>query len=158
MKLTDETIIEIRKRRVAGASLATLAHDYGISESMVSLITRGKRHSDVDGPLVSKYRRDTRQKSRAKRIKKKKIIDKEINRKRGLLSSTKQVFRAIVFYWGSMGFSPSIRELVELTDLSSTSVINYHLIILEQFGYITRVPGFARSIVVKKDLIKFPPS
>ena len=50
-KLTDEQIIEIRKRRANGARQVDLARDYGVSGGQISMIVRGKRWADVGGPI-----------------------------------------------------------------------------------------------------------
>ncbi len=42
-KLTDEETIEMRAKRAAGASLATLAKAYGVSKMTVSMVCSGKR-------------------------------------------------------------------------------------------------------------------
>jgi repressor LexA len=46
------------------------------------------------------------------------------------------------------GCAPSIRELVIATDITSTSVVSYHLSRLELKGYIRRQPGVSRTIEV----------
>lgn len=48
-------------------------------------------------------------------------------------------------------FSPTVREIREGLDFSSTSVVEYHLRKLEQAGDITRAKHKARSIVLKED-------
>jgi predicted transcriptional regulator len=45
--------------------------------------------------------------------------------------------------------SPSIRELQEITKISSSSVLRYHLMILEYRGDIERIPRIARGIILK---------
>lgn len=56
-KLTPAQIIEMRKSRAAGAKLAQLATDYGISHTHVGLICAGKTHADIGGPITIKFRR-----------------------------------------------------------------------------------------------------
>ena len=46
------------------------------------------------------------------------------------------------------GYSPTLREIGGATGISSTYVVHYHLIGLEERGLITRKPGAARSVVV----------
>ena len=48
---TESTITYIRKLRLSGMSLRELAGMFGISESFVSLIARGKRHKSAGGPI-----------------------------------------------------------------------------------------------------------
>lgn len=56
-----------------------------------------------------------------------------------------QVLRAIASYSAIHGYSPSIRELVKMTDLSSTSTVNYHLRKLTNEGMLYRRPYLARA-------------
>lgn len=46
--------------------------------------------------------------------------------------------------------SPTVREIGEACDVSSTYVVDYNLARLEEKGYITREPGKARSIRVRR--------
>lgn len=46
------------------------------------------------------------------------------------------------------GYSPTVREICDGCGVSSTSVVAYHLALLEGAGRITRVPAIARSIRV----------
>ena len=46
------------------------------------------------------------------------------------------------------GAAPTIREIVEQVGISSTSVVSYHLKMLEDAGRIQRPFGAARAIVV----------
>lgn len=46
------------------------------------------------------------------------------------------------------GCAPSIRELMDATDITSTSVVSYHLGRLELKGYIRRQSGISRSIEI----------
>lgn len=45
------------------------------------------------------------------------------------------------------GFSPAIRELGRAVEISSTSVVNYHLTKIKEAGYIQSDPMTTRSIV-----------
>lgn len=44
------------------------------------------------------------------------------------------------------GLSPSIRDIMTITGITSSSVVRYYLVTLEERGDITRYPGYARSI------------
>jgi repressor LexA len=44
------------------------------------------------------------------------------------------------------GYPPSIREIGEATDISSTSVVTYYLKQLEEWGYIEREAKFSRAL------------
>ena len=46
----------------------------------------------------------------------------------------------------SKGYPPSIREIGEATDISSTSVVTYYLKQLEEWGYIEREAKFSRAL------------
>jgi repressor LexA len=60
----------------------------------------------------------------------------------------------------SKGYPPSIREIGEATDISSTSVVTYYLKQLEEWGYIERDAKFSRALrlsgSVTHNLIKIP--
>ena len=63
-------------------------------------------------------------------------------------STTAAVLQAIQAFWAEEGFSPSIRDVMDATGITSTSVVRYHLLKLEQAGVIERTPGVARSYVI----------
>ncbi len=58
------------------------------------------------------------------------------------------------------GFPPSIREIGEAADISSTSVVTYYLKQLTEMGLIERDPKFSRAVrpthVPSKDLYRIP--
>ena len=60
----------------------------------------------------------------------------------------------------SKGYPPSIREIGEATDISSTSVVTYYLKQLEEWGYIERDAKFSRALRLSgpttHNLIKIP--
>jgi len=62
--------------------------------------------------------------------------------------STRQyeVLKAIKEHRARYGFSPTLRELMNITGISSTSVIAYYIRTLEREGLVVRVPNIARSI------------
>lgn len=49
-------------------------------------------------------------------------------------------------YQETYGYAPSLRELMELTGASSTSVVSYRLKRLESDGLVKRSPRLARAI------------
>jgi repressor LexA len=51
------------------------------------------------------------------------------------------------------GYPPTIREIGEATDISSTSVVNYNLNALKKEGYIIRDPTVSRGIRLKESLV-----
>jgi repressor LexA len=54
-------------------------------------------------------------------------------------------------YQKQVGYPPSIREICEETNISSTSVVNYYLDQLENWGYIKREKNISRGITMLKD-------
>ncbi len=63
--------------------------------------------------------------------------------------------KSILVFMGSFqkkfGYPPSIREICEETSISSTSVVNYYLDQLENWGYIKREKNISRGITLLKD-------
>ena len=66
-------------------------------------------------------------------------------------NSTAAVLEAIKAFWIAEGFSPSIRDIMEATGISSTCVVQYHIHKLAGAGTIKRTPGIARSYVLIED-------
>lgn len=60
----------------------------------------------------------------------------------------KEVFDFIVDYWQKHKFSPSLRDIMDGTSLTSTSWVNWHLDKLEESGYIQREPMKSRTITI----------
>lgn len=58
-KLTDEQIVLIRERRAAGARQKDLAEQFGVTDGLISMIVRGLRWPNVEGPIQTerKYNR-----------------------------------------------------------------------------------------------------
>jgi repressor LexA len=58
------------------------------------------------------------------------------------------------------GYPPSIREIGEATDISSTSVVTYYLKQLEEWGYIERDAKFSRALrltgAVNRNMFSIP--
>jgi SOS-response transcriptional repressor LexA len=61
-------------------------------------------------------------------------------------ATREKIMEAIMDFWKANGFSPSIRDIMEHTSISSTSVVNYHLRILQREGRIRRQLNVSRSI------------
>ena len=49
-------------------------------------------------------------------------------------------------FWEDMGYPPTVRDIVNGCNISSTSVVDYNLSILEREGYIRRHSGISRGI------------
>jgi len=63
------------------------------------------------------------------------------------LSSKQQQIMAFIYHFGvDGGYPPSIRDIVSGCGISSTSVVDYNLNILEKEGYIRRHHGVSRGI------------
>jgi len=63
-------------------------------------------------------------------------------------STTDLVLEAIKMFWHEKGYSPSIRDIMEATGISSTSVVHYHILKLERAGVISRTVRVARSYIL----------
>ena len=67
-------------------------------------------------------------------------------RKAGLGERHKNILKFLEKFQNENGFPPSIREIGENTDISSTSVVNYYLNQLEEMHYIERESNVSRGI------------
>jgi len=56
-------------------------------------------------------------------------------------------------FWGEHHYPPSVRDILEGCGVSSTSVVDYNLDILEREGYIRRHSGISRGIELLTDAI-----
>ena len=61
---------------------------------------------------------------------------------------TEAILKFIKDYQLEKGRPPTIREICAACDISSTSVVNYHLGKLEASGHISREPKLSRAIKV----------
>ena len=69
---------------------------------------------------------------------------------KGLSSRPQQIINFIRRFWAETGYhSPTVREIVSGCQLSSTSVADYNLDILEREGYIRRHRGISRGIELR---------
>jgi len=57
------------------------------------------------------------------------------------VTATERVLRVVREYIDLHGYAPSIRDVQEWADISSTSLVVYHLQKLEREGKLTRGPG-----------------
>ncbi|MFZ3150212.1 MAG: transcriptional repressor LexA [Anaerolineaceae bacterium] len=71
-------------------------------------------------------------------------------RKSGLSIRHKKILAFLETYQQEKGFPPSIREIGNQTQISSTSVVNYYLNQLEEMGYIERSSNVSRGINLLK--------
>jgi len=67
---------------------------------------------------------------------------------KALSSRQQHIIEFINRFWREKKFPPTVRDIVNGCGISSTSVADYNLGILERNGYINRQPGISRSIML----------
>jgi repressor LexA len=67
-------------------------------------------------------------------------------RKPGLSERQKKILQVLESFQDKNGYPPSIREICDLADISSTSVVNYYLEQLQEMNYIERDTRVSRGI------------
>jgi repressor LexA len=67
-------------------------------------------------------------------------------RRKGLSDRQKKILEVVQSFQKENGYPPAIREICDLANISSTSVVNYYLDQLEDMGYIERDEGVSRGI------------
>jgi repressor LexA len=73
-------------------------------------------------------------------------------RSKTLSERQKRILEVLERFQDHNGYPPSIREICEKTDISSTSVVNYYLDQLEDMGYIERDRRVSRGVRLLKSL------
>jgi len=73
-------------------------------------------------------------------------------RTKGLSERQKRILETLERFQTQNGYPPSIREICEKTNISSTSVVNYYLNQLEETGYIERDGRVSRGIRLLRPL------
>jgi uracil-DNA glycosylase len=53
-KLTDEDVLDARRRRAAGERISTLAAEYGVTETTIASVCRGESWKHVGGPITKR--------------------------------------------------------------------------------------------------------
>jgi len=71
-------------------------------------------------------------------------------KQKGLNDKHKKVLNVLKYYNEEVGYPPTIREICDRANLSSTSVANYYLERLEEKGYIERDRGVSRGLRLVK--------
>jgi len=74
---------------------------------------------------------------------------------RSLSDRQRRILDFIAAYTSEHGFPPSIREIGQAVGISSTSVVDYNLRVLEREGHIRRARDVSRGVVV--DSSRTPP-
>ncbi len=68
-----------------------------------------------------------------------------------------RIFEYIRRFFDERGYAPTVRDILKGCDISSTSLVQYHLNVLEREGQIRRDPEVFRSIqLVEKDILEVP--
>ncbi len=65
---------------------------------------------------------------------------------KALSSRQQSIIDFVHRFWSDTGYPPTVRDIVSGCDISSTSVVDYNLDILEREGYIRRHSGISRGI------------
>ena len=73
-------------------------------------------------------------------------------KKAGLSERHKKILKFLELFQVENGYPPSIREIGENTNITSTSVVNYYLKQLEEMQYIERENNVSRGIRLIRDL------
>ena len=68
-----------------------------------------------------------------------------------------EILAYIIMFKTMHGISPTVQEIKDALNVSSKSVVNYHLNALEESGYITRYDSTARSIQVVGEKWSYEP-
>jgi repressor LexA len=63
----------------------------------------------------------------------------------------KRILDYIIEFTRARGYAPSVRDVADGCDISSSSLAQYHLKVLERQGYIHRDPEISRSIALVKN-------
>lgn len=67
---------------------------------------------------------------------------------RNLTPKQEEIFNIIKDFINENGYSPTIREICDLSSRNSTSTISDYLMILKEKGYITYKNGKSRTIKI----------
>ncbi len=72
-------------------------------------------------------------------------------RRKELSDRQVRILEVLDDFQSKYGYPPSIREICDKANISSTSVVNYYLDQLQEMGYIERDQGVSRGIrLIKK--------
>ncbi|HEX7974352.1 MAG TPA: S24 family peptidase, partial [Anaerolineales bacterium] len=73
-------------------------------------------------------------------------------RSKALTERQRKILEVLETFQNSTGYPPSIREICDQANISSTSVVNYYLDQLQELGYIQRDGRVSRGIRLMKPL------
>jgi len=71
---------------------------------------------------------------------------------KGLSERHKRILKVLEYFQQNIGYPPSIREICDQADISSTSVVNYYLDQLQEMEYIQREGRVSRGIRLLRPL------
>lgn len=83
---------------------------------------------------------------------------KEVRMRRGLSSRQQRMLEFIRDFYQENGFPPTVRDIQRACDISSTSVVDYNLRILQREGHIRRLPDVARGIELLEEGVRAGPT
>ena len=66
-----------------------------------------------------------------------------------LSAKRQQILDFIHHFWGENGYPPTVRDIQGGCGISSTSVVDFHLKVLEREGYLRRHPDVSRGIELR---------
>jgi repressor LexA len=78
----------------------------------------------------------------------------EVRMKKSLSSKQQKMLTFIRDFYQEHGLPPTVRDIQKACDISSTSVVDYNLHILQREGHIKRTPEMARGIEVLEDGVR----
>jgi repressor LexA len=70
---------------------------------------------------------------------------------RALSQKQRNIIEFVKKFWLEKSYPPTVRDILNGCGISSTSVVDYNLQILEREGYIRRHPGISRGIEIISD-------
>jgi repressor LexA len=70
---------------------------------------------------------------------------------RALSQKQRNIIEFVKNFWLEKSYPPTVRDILNGCGISSTSVVDYNLQILEREGYIRRHPGISRGIEIISD-------
>lgn len=109
---------------------------------------RSKKHTEIaKEPTISKTRTPDH---RDHRVLARPAVPTERKRRPRLGDRQAMVLEFIRDFVARNPFPPTVREIGRGCHISSTSVVDYNLAVLEVEGYLTRIPNIARGIVLTK--------
>ncbi len=76
------------------------------------------------------------------------VLNQEIIPWENLSEKQKNILRFTYTFSTESKLPPTVRQIAQATKISSTSVVNYNLKILQDLGYILRIPKISRGLIL----------